>query len=231
MDTPPKCCKRSWKESIVIGALLSLVTVGIVLIYDALGQAQVNRAIKEAELLGGPVTLEQMMAARKTYTDDKHGANVILGIKDRLDAIYKSKSFDNLPVCCSCDDVALGHRWTAASDQQVHKFLDSVQKELTTINTLEQYEGGRFPLAFGPYPILTMPPHLDALRTAQKLTNLQILDRAMHGYTTRLVNDVKIMLLIGDLVDDEPNLVSMLINISCGASTVDLVEKVCATTG
>lgn len=231
METPPEQRKGSWKKWLVIAVLPLLVLIGIVLIYDALGLAKLSQAIKATEAMGGPVTLEQVLAARKTYPEDKNGANVILGIKDRLIAIRKEKLFDDLPIFGSRNErITVGRRWSTAADQCTRKFLDSVQKELATIDTLKQYEGGYFPMTANPRLIDTLVPNFGPVRAVCQFKSLQVLHRAMNGDTTQLVDDVKVLVRTCSLVGDDPLFIPVLVHIACAALTLQIVEDVCALT-
>lgn len=228
METQLEPRKGSWKKRVAIFVLALLVLVSISLVYDMFGRVRLSRAIKAAEDLGGPVTLEQLMAARKTYPDDKNGANVILGIKDRLETIAKDERFNIVPFLGQQSKTpALGHRLSAVVDRQVRGLLDNSQKELTALDTLKQYEGGRLPMVIDPCPINNLLPNLAPLRTACKLKSVQVLDRAMRGDTTHLVDDVTVMLRIGDLLADEPMLISSLVHIACHKLTLYTIEQAC----
>jgi hypothetical protein len=231
-DSPVEKRKWSLKKKLLLGFVAPLlVLLAVLLVLDGLAKGKLNAAMREARAVGGPVTFEELMAARKVWPDQQNGANVILKIKGRLDELGKNdKELESLPGFGFKDDMPLGRRLPAERDEAAGKTLGRLQPELSQIDQLLRYSGGRFPLTIAPNPIDTLLPDLKPLRTSAKLKAAQAQYRAMHGDTVHVVDDCRTILLHGQLLADEPLMISACLRIACEGWAVDTVQRVCALT-
>lgn len=199
----------------------------ILAVLSATGRASLRQAMEEARADGRPVTFEEIQAERRTWADEDNGALIIVKLVSRLDQINKATSQSPIPCLGEGKLPKLGRRWTKETDGLVVEELDRRAAELSELDRLADFEGGRFPLDIKPNPYTTLLPHLAPMRSAARLKCLQINQRAMQGELTSLSRDFDVMFGISRLVDDEPMLISVLVGMAVDALTVDTIQRVC----
>ncbi len=223
-----------WWLKLLLGVSPILVLLGIGFLFDGNARRRLNRAMEEARAGGGPVTIQELQAARRVWSDDENGALVIVSLSSRLSAIPGEEGMDALPIFGAMvrgrrhEPPPLGGKWPEEVDQAVAAQLERLSPELATIDRLLDYEGGRFPTKIAPNPVNTLLPHLSQLRTATRLKSSQTTYRAMHDDTASLIDDVSVMRRCGRLLEDEPFLISALVRVACDSLTVSTIEDVCA---
>lgn len=220
---------RPWWFKLLV---ICLVLLAAGLLYDAFGRSDWNRALAEARADGKPVTLAGIEAARKVWPDHANGARIILDLADRLSAIAKEAEKENLPIIGGHQSkkpaFPLGQRWDGATDQAVARRLQEWAPVLSQVNRLRDLEGGRFPLEIKPCPIDILLPSLSPLRQSARLKSLDVTWRAMHGRTDTLPEDVAILLHHGQIVADDPFIISALVRVAIDSLTISTIENVCA---
>jgi len=211
-----------------IGRWLLLALVIAIAAFEGYAYLAMHRAASEARAAGAPLTFTEIEAARTTWPDDRNGALVLLGIKDQLVQLAKTEEFANLPwLGCGASDLPLGERWTDARRAEIDQFLQAAAPELKQIDSLKNYEGGRMP--FDPNAdILLADYDIAFIRTAIKLKALQTVDRAMAGETDSVVDDLTILIRVGNVLAEEPTLIGSLVNVACNALTVHALQHTCA---
>jgi hypothetical protein len=218
--------RRSWKTVFAwIGCGL-LILLTSLFILDGFGAAALRKSVHEARSMGGAITLRELLEARPAWPADKNGAEVILSVSTRPSTPYPNE--DKLPVMGGrSTDFAAGRRWPEATAANVKAFLTARAAELSQIDRLRQFDGGRFPVTVAENPMETLLPSMAPLRQAMRLKSLQAIHRGMEGDTSRLSEDVGIMLRGGDLLKDDPWLISVLVRDACLVTTVRTIEQVC----
>ena len=219
-----------WWFKVVLAISPILVLLAVAMLFDANARRRLDRAMAEARAAGGPVTLEELEAARKVWPDEENGALVILSLTTRLSAIPSEEGVDLLPIVGKADLPPLGQRWTDETDRAVARQLERLSRELADIDRLSDFDGGRFPVTIAPNPLETLLPHLAHVRTSCKLKSLQIIHRAMQGRTASLIDDVTVMLRHGQLFEDSFCLIEGLVRVALDSQTVCIIEHVVAQT-
>ncbi|NLE56752.1 MAG: hypothetical protein GX616_00210 [Planctomycetes bacterium] len=224
-DVQTKKRRPLWLRLILYLSPLWII-LAIVLSVEIAGRRAYNLAMQEARNIGGPVTIEEIEAARKVWPDDRNGATVFLQIAPRLPESRDDERCKSLPVVGRAKMPTLGERWTADTEVDVAKFLASAAKELSEIDGLIEYEGGRFPITHQPNPLDTELPHLAKLRAAARLKSLQTIRAVMSGTTGSTTTDLRVIWRLGDLLTDEPSIISSLVRVAIQALSVDTLQHV-----
>lgn len=233
-EEPPRLSRRV--AMAVLCSLAGLIPLMGFWLFYSTAAADLARAMNSARALGGPVTLKEMMDARRQWPDDRNGANVILSVQPRLDELKReldkkdSPLRRKLPVFGDMDNPDLGRRWSDQTIADVEQFLADLKPQLDVLDTLADYEGGRFPLAIPENAIMIDLPHLKDMRCAVKLRRMRCVSRVVQGNTTEVVRDLDNILRVARLVADEPALMSSLVKISMDALAVMTAEQVVAIT-
>ena len=225
-DAPAK--PRKWRKRLLIAAGVVLVLLIIAWIYDFTGQRQLGGVIADLRAEGAPVTFAEMETRRKVWADDRNGANVILAVGDRLKAYRDRYTGDKEAPSYRIKNQPLGRKWPADLLADAKADLQDMVDVLTKIDTLIDYEGGRFPMKAEPNPYNILLPDLAKVRGSARLKALQTLYEVHQGQTDRLVENIRIMCRHGDLLSDDPFLISVLVQVACQALTIQTVERACA---
>lgn len=224
-------CRSWWLRFLRRLLVACLVLLAAGLIYDAFGRAEWTRALGEACADGKPVTLQELEAARKVWSDDTNGARIILDLSDRLKAIQEQAQAEDLPIFrgrqSKMPEPPFGQRWDNATDQGVASRLNEWAAVLAQIDRLRDFKGGRFPMQITPCPFDILLPSLSPLRQSARLKSLDVTWRAMHGHTDSLPDDVNILLNHGRILADEPVLISQLVRVAIDSLTLKTIEDVC----
>lgn len=218
--------KKSWPWWARLILYLSplWIILAIILSVEISGRRAYNRAIQEARDIGGPVTIEEIEAARKVWSDDENGALVLLRLRDRLDMINKDATATTLPVLGTHKD-KLGYRWSDDTIHAVEAFLQQHAAVFAEIDRLRQYDGGRFPFEMKPNPLDTLMPDRAFLRHAAKLVFLRMEFRVILGDTSRVADDIDLLFRHTGLLEGEGTLISSLIRLAIGALAEDGVQR------
>ena len=207
--------RGNWKQWFLWTAIPLMLIGAPICAYDATGRAALNRSLKEAREIDPLLTFEEIEAARQTWPDDQNGALHIQTIFPVLEANESTIASDDLlPLLGKADMPPLGRRWSTANDAHVAAFLGSMSAELDAIDELIAYEGGRFEIDYADHPFDTLLPHLKSLRTATKLKALEAAFADMHGQSRNVVADFEIIRRPGELLKDEPFVISSLVAIA-----------------
>lgn len=166
------------------------VILAIVLSVEISGRRAYSRAIQEARDIGGPVTIEEIEAARKVWPDDQNGALIMLEVIPRLPDFHRKGPHDSLPLIGEGKEYALGEKWPAQVLQDVDSYLADMSGELHAIDRLIAFTGGRFRVTHQLNPLDTQYSHLRGLRTSAKLKMLQVVLHSMTGNVASLVPDL-----------------------------------------
>ncbi len=225
----PEAKRRSWKTALIVAGTGLLVLLACLGAFDMVGAGKLKRAIDEARAIGGPLTIEELLAARPIWSEQDNGAQVILAVRSDLDTLSKSAGTDKLPVIGSPGPI-FGHQWSASTVEATTAFLEAQRPLLAELDGLGRYRGGRMPFQIAENPVNTMLPHLSGLRWATRLKCLEALDAARRGDTQHLGERFRIMLMPGSLLVDEPMLLSQLVNMGCTNLSVHTLEEICALT-
>lgn len=204
------------------------IILAIVLSVEMSGRRAYNRAMQEARDIGGPVTIEEIEAARKVWPDDENGAFIILEVIPRLPDFHRKGPRDSLPLIGEGKEYALGEKWPAQVLQDVDSYLADMSGELHAIDRLIAFTGGRFPVTHQLNPLDTQYSHLRGLRTSAKLKMLQVVRYSMTGNVASLVPDLQVIALHGRLLDDEPSIISSLVHVAVDALMIDTLQQVMA---
>ena len=227
MDRIGSAKRRRW----IIFVLVLVVVVALIawlLYWIDTGGGAFEDALAEARAMGGPVTIHEMLEARREWDDDENGALVMQSLCERLSTVLEGEEIDALPIVGSAKLPPLGERWSAELCRTVDSQLQHLSDELASIDSLAGYEGGRFYLNPAPNPYKTVLPHLRPLRQAAKLKWLQTVHQATQGRFSTIADDIDVLLRHGKLVEDEPFMISLLVRIACDALAVQTIEQVCA---
>ncbi|MCH7719622.1 MAG: hypothetical protein IH988_01345, partial [Planctomycetes bacterium] len=112
-----------------------------------------------------------------------------------------------------------------ASIQSSREFLEqhlSVRDELTRLG---DYPNGRFDLTYQPISITMSFPHLRPLRSAGKLLSLDATIALIDGEFSRAAEDLRIQLRLAALLNEEPDLISRLVQISIATLAIKSLEN------
>ena len=223
--------KKKWSWWLKLLLWLSPVFLLLVAgwLFDISGRKAWRRSMQEARQAGGPVTLEELQAARKVWPDDQNGALLIEPLLPWLTQIHEARAKDlkTLPIVGEADLPPLGQRWSDETDRLVAQKLEAWSDQLATIDRLKDYPGGRFPLPTPPNALDWFFPNLWPLIGSVKLKGLEVVYRASHGNTSSLVDDVVVMLRHGQLLENEPILISALAANATDRLTIQTIEQVC----
>lgn len=218
--------KETWSLKMKLLVWLGLplmVLVAAALVLDGVCQGKLNAAMRQARAGGEPVTFEELQAARKVWPDERNGALILVKLRTRLDAISKGPT--SLPAFESEERIPLGRKPDPEKLRVMERELERLAPELAEIDRLLDFEGGRFPLVPAPNLINLLLPDLSHVRASAKLKADQALWRVMTGNTSRLVDDVTILQRHGQLLADEPILISALVRIACDGLMMDTIER------
>lgn len=206
---------------VLVGVLLMAMMLWV---YDSLGTADLNRAVLQANSLGGPLTLDDLMKSRRKWPEGQNGADLIIAVQSELQT-EALKNVEGLPILDFRVKPELGRRWSPEMLEQVQRYLDKARPQIEQIDKLGQYEGGAFPLTIAADPSTTLLPNLGPLRNCARLKSLQARCRVMEGDTSRLVNDVDVLMRHSRLVADDPTLISVLVAIACDGLALQTIES------
>jgi len=223
--------RKSFWVSFLYGMIPLTILLGIALIYDFDGKQKLSQALDDAAQDGYPLTMEELEKSRRVWPDEENGALVILSLEPRINMLLDDKELQKeIPLFGDPDLPPLGRRMPEKTDRVVASFLEEVSPELAKIDTLINYEGGRFPIELTPNPIdiLDNLEHLSICRQVVKLKSLQTTHQAMHGRTDTLVNNLKVINKHTDLLEDEYTLISQLSCIGFDELTVSIIEHALA---
>jgi len=227
MDRIGSAKRRRWITWVLI-LVVVVALIGWLLYWIDTGGGAFEDALAEARAMGGPVTIHEMLEARREWDDNDNGALVMESLCERLSTVLEGEEIDALPIVGSAKLPPLGERWSAELCRTVDSQLQHLSDELASIDSLAGYEGGRFYLNPAPNPYETVPPHLRPLRQAAKLKWLQTVHRATQGRFSTVADDIDVLLRHGKLVEDEPFLICLLVRMACDALAVQTIEQVLA---
>lgn len=223
----PSKNRRPWWVRLILYLIPLWIILAIVLSVEISGRRAYNRAMQEAKL-DGPVTIEEIEAARKVWPDEQNGVRVIIEVAPRLPDLHEKGPHDALPIVGQAGSCPLGEKWPAQVLSDVDKYLAEKSSELQMIDQILPFKGGRFPIVPQPNPLTTQFPHLGGLRTSAKLKTLQAVRKSMAGDVASLVPDLQVILLHGKLLQEEPFLLSSLLHVALDALTVDTLQQLLA---
>lgn len=218
--------KQTWslKMKLLVWLVLPLmVLLAAALVLDGVCQGKLNAAMRQARAGGGPVTFEELQAARKAWPDEQNGALILVKLATQLDTIRQGPT--SLPAFDSEESIPLGRKHGPEKLQVMERELERLAPELAEIDRLLHFEGGQFPLAPTSPLVNLLLTHLGHVRASARLKYDQALWRVMTGDTLRLVDDVAIMQRHGQLLADEPWLISALVRVACDALMLDTIER------
>lgn len=228
-EQPVAAGHSRWKAGLAVVGAFFLLLLMMGWIYDSTGLAVLRGAVARAQAMGKPLTMEELLSARPALPDDRNGALILLGLKDKLDKIPTGKEWDDLPVLGSNSRaLQLGHRWPDDAERLTRSFMElkEVQEVQVGIDELRKYPGGQFTIANQANPIVILLPHLSLTRQVARHKCLQVYHRAMAGNTTRLADDLQLMLAPSHYLAQEPILISALVQVAINALAVETVENV-----
>jgi hypothetical protein len=221
--------RRAWPVVVKgIGAFL-FILLAVVLILQHTGAMKLAQAIQEARAMGGPVTLDEVLAARPSYPPGQNGADIILALTPAVDALTPYPQ--DAPIVGECDDLPLGVHWPSHTHDSARLVLAKADAALKQLDQIADCQGGAFPAAATANPIDMVGaqmPHMGLVRECVRLKSLQTIARVMDGNTQHLADDVDVLLRQADYVNREPLVLGWLTGIACEALTVSIVEQACA---
>jgi len=223
---PPKSRRRR----IVKRAFYTLLLSAIFLIaaWEITGCWALDKAIEQARAVDPRLTIEEIEASRRIWPDEENGALVLAGLLGPLADLRHDASVKSLPMIgCGTDTPELGRRWTPDVDQAVALQLRELTAELSVIDHMVDFEGGRFPLPTT-YPLMLDLKHMAGLRMAVRLKFLQALQHAMKSDRSATIHDIQTIASINRLLADEPMLISALLRIAIDALMVRAIEHCCS---
>ncbi len=220
----------SWWSKLLLLFSPIFVLLVIVMGFEAGGTRAYNRVMEEAREIGGPVTIEELEVARKSWPDERNGALIITSLTTQPAPAADDPVFESLPLLGNGDLPPLGEKWSDQTDQIVRDHLARLSADIEKINKLANCEGGRFPIQWTPNPFDTLLPNLAQVRMSCKLKSLQVIQSAMHGNTASLVTDLDILLRHGRTLADEPTLISGLVHVATDSLAIDVLQRVLGQT-
>lgn len=222
--------RRPWWLRLILYLSPLWIILAIVLVVEISGRRAYKRAMQEARAIGGPVTFEELEAARKAWPDDRNGALILSSLAVRPYLPVGSPGYELLPVLGGADLPPLGEKWSDQTDKVVRGHLAQFSVELGEINRLARYQGGRFLLSVSPNiwdtPLTSFSNEWPALC----LKSLNMIHEAMHGNAGSLATDMGILLTHGRTLADEPFLGSARMRVSSDSLAIDTLEEVLAQT-
>ncbi|HOJ53374.1 MAG TPA: hypothetical protein PLI64_02380 [Phycisphaerae bacterium] len=238
MTDPTVGKKKSWspkRKLLLFGVLPLALVLAILLMLDRAAHRRLNAVFREARLIGGPVSFGELLAARKSWPDEENGPIIFLELEDRLSELFRTREqfvalpgFDGRPILAVNDALPLGRRLPAGQDREAGQVLTRLTADLSQIDRLLGFQGGCFPLTIPTGPGGFYPQHLSHVHLSAKLKAAQAQYRVMHGDLSQAVKDVRVILMHGQLLADEPTLVSAATRIVCEELAVDTVQRICA---
>lgn len=222
--------KRKRRRRLLISLGVILVFFAILIVYDLTGKRAYQRAYDEAVALGGPVTLEELLAARKPLPDDQNGAQVIRGIGPRIGDMSEEPLVEAAPFVGDIEDPPLGRRWSDETMRAAQACLDAYTDELDAIRSLENYGGIQFELTLPDNPADIIDQQfsrgLTRLRACAKLVKLETMTLAMRGDASHLVDGVRLQSMLVGAAENQPFLIGTLVAVALQAVSVDTIECV-----
>lgn len=202
----------------------------VIVVFEAGGRRSFNKALQDARDIGGPVTFEEIEAARKVVPDDVNGALIITSLTGPLSPSTDNPAHELLPLLGQADLPPLGEKWPDQTDQVVRDYLARLSAELSKIDGLARCESGGMPFQVAPNPFDTLLPSLGHVRESCKLKSLQVISEAMQGNTKSLVTDLDILLRHGQTLADHPTLISSLVHVATDSLALDVLQRVLGQT-
>ena len=223
---PPKNRWRRTAKRLFYTVLLLVIL--LIAAWEITGCRALNKAVERARAVDPRLTIEEIEASRKVWPDDENGALVLAGLLGPLADLGNDASIRSLPMMgCGTDTPELGRRWTTDVDQAVTSQFRKLAAELSVIDRMVDFEGGRFPLPTT-YPLMPDLKHMAGLRMAVRIKSLQALQHAMKSDHTATIHDVETIASINRLLADEPMLISALLRIAIDALMVRAIEHCCS---
>ncbi|MCH7701122.1 MAG: hypothetical protein IID37_05500 [Planctomycetes bacterium] len=220
---------RSWWLKLGVIALVVIVLGGGTILFlgwSADRRWQAYSAKLRAE--GEPLTFVEIDALRTTVPNDKNGARVVEALLDELEAIRSAdtpKAVFFLARSSSASRPDFFDGIPGASIQPSREFLEQHRSARDELTRLGDYPDGRFDLTYQPISITMRFPHLAPLRAAAKLLALDAALALIDGEFSRAAEDVQIQLRLAALLNEEPDLITRLVQIAIDALAIKTLEN------
>ncbi len=223
-----------WVVAVVVGVMLFLVGGLYVLGGAATGRWHRYTATLRAD--GAPFSLKELEAARIRIPDERNSALVIEKLKDDLDTLADERADDDVFVFGSRPRDTLADRnmytdfFTGISRGRVEtsrKFLDDHRDLLDKIGALRDMPSGHMvflPPNYQGSAFSILLPYFGPMRAAAKLVRVEAMVRLVDGNTAGVVGSAKTLAAIAGSLNEYPNVIGKLVQISIENLFVQTVE-------
>lgn len=200
--------------------------------YNVTGMRVLNDRMAEARADGGPVTWEEIVAARPTIPDEDNAALLILDLAPRMEEIDDIMDDEDGPYYRLTRDLfpPLGHRWSEEKIDRVSLGLWEFRSDFERIDELAEYEGGAFPITIKPDPIdmYAACTPFGSAGTIGQLTALNAMNQVMQGKASKLERQLEVLSTLSRVLGDTPSLVTALVMCNCDGMTAEIIENALA---
>ena len=225
---------RSWWFKLGVGVVVViLLGVGTVLFLGWSADRGWQNYSARLRAEGEPLTFVEIEALRTTVPNDQNGALVVEGLFDELEAVASAKPAKSVFALGSSNRG--GYSVAARADffggiphvaiQASREFLEQHQSLRDELMRLGDFSDGRFDLAYQSIPIATRLPHVGPLRRASKFVSLDAALALIDGQFSRAAEDIQIQLRLAALLNEEPIVISRLVQVYIDATAIKSLES------
>ena len=219
---------RPWYAKVLIVLAVLLVVVGLPLtMLDLAGRSALRRQIDAVRATGAPLTFEEIEAHRPPIADDENGALVLVGLQYQLKAIGETYRRDAcVPFLGKPKPPDFGDPYPAQMIAAIQTVITEQSEVLGELDRLRHLQRGRMPVTYSGFESLL--PQLSPVRSAAKLKCLDSVCKASQGDVDSAALDSVVILNIGGSIAGEPNLICLLVAVSCDALAMQALEQALA---
>lgn len=207
--------------------VLVLVVAGVVATLGAAANSRWERYLASLRAKGEPVTFEEIEALRTTYDDDENAALVIERLRPELEAIAEVARTNGIILIGGAKQRS---SYFSGFDRDeldaARAFLAQYAGPEAQLATMAEMVGGRFPIDLAENPLDTLLPGLSPIRTAARLLQLRAMLLTASGQPDAAAEQVVRLLRIARTLNEEPTIVSRLVQIAVDGTAVETLEGI-----
>ncbi len=196
------------------------------IILDLAGRSALQRQIDALRAVGYPVTFEELEAARPIIPDEENSAIILEALDVQLQALKKAQASNRLlPLLSNTKLPAPGDAYPREMLIAVRAVLEESTDLLAELSPIGDLPRGRLSIFVDHWNAI-LPTFLSSIRTAVKLIALDAIDRTSRGELEPAMDDAALILNVAGSSAEDPNVLAMLVSISCEALAEQAMERV-----
>lgn len=209
------------------GVVLMVGWAGFVWYSSHSAEREIEEAVAEADRLDPGWRFADLEAGRAVIPPKEDGAAVVLKSRSLLPTPWPPKS----PKVAGLDEFFRRPSHDPVTAQQLQEFRDALTKAAGGLAVARRLEGtprGRYAIAWSSDFVGTLLPHIDDVRTVNRLLTLDALVRARGGDMAGALASCRAAINVGRSLGDEPCAVSQRVRLACVLTAVRGLEQILA---